>query len=851
MKRRLLENLDDEFRDHIERETQENIQRGMAPAEARRAALRKFGNIARTREDVREVWGYLWLEQFLQDVLYGCRMMRRDTGFTAIVIATLALGIGASAAAFSVAHAVLLRPLDYPHPEQLVWLAGYEPIFKRDMVFMTDYFAWRKSAQSYSAMAAYSYQQSGIVTHHGATEVTGVAIAGDFWKLTGARLLLGQPFDPDEPGQIALTWDLFQREFSGASGVVGRTLMVDGGQYHVTAVLAPDFHFQLPVWWTPVHQQPVEALFSLPPRRDREFRGGAAFAALKPGVTSGQALAELETLEPHIVASRPPGLRQLVPRLHVDLLEEKLVAGVRPALLALLAASGFVLLICAVNIANLLLARATARQTEFAVRTALGAGRLRLVRQSLAENAAVALVGALAGLGVARLAIGVLIHHWPNAVPRLAEANIDSAVVAFALAAGLAAGAIFGAAPAFLLFRTGPIGALKEGARTSAGVAGLRARRLLVSLELALAIVLLTGAGLMLKSFWRMFNYPSGFAPESTLVMRIALHGSQYAAPSQQQVYMREVLRRSQSIPGVTAAGISNWAFFSGAPALPSDRSTSTTHTIRVNAVSPGYLHAMGMRLLKGRWLTDGDKGVVMMNESMAREAFGDVNPIGRTMYKTALSPIVVGVVADLQYSQLDSAAPPEVFVPYQSQNAPELHVANLAVRTATPQASATVLRELISGIDLSQPAYDVETLGHALADAVAPRRFNFFLLGTFASTALMLAMIGIYGVLAFSVARRTREIGIRMALGAQRSLVIRMIVIEGMTIVLAGMAAGIIAAWGLTRLIASMLYGVKANDFPTFAAVALALFAAAFIACLAPAIKAALLDPAAALRYE
>ncbi len=536
-------------------------------------------------------------------------------------------------------------------------------------------------------------------------------------------------------------------------------------------------------------------------------------------------------------------------KLRVEPLQEKVVGNSSEALLAILGASGFVLLICAVNIASLLLARATARQTEFAVRAALGAGRFRLVRQSLAENAVTALLGALGGLALASVAIGILMHQWPNVVPRLAETEINIRVVAFALSVSLGASVVFGAGPAMVLWRADPQGALKEGARTSIGAVGLGARRLLVAVELALAIVLLSGAGLMLKSFSHMLNYPPGFAPESTLLMKIRLGGSQYSGKAKQEAYMREVLRRSQSIPGVKAAGISGWYMWAGAPAFPSDRSPDATHIVRYSACSPGYLHAMGMRLVKGRWLTDADQGVALMNESMAREAFGDANPIGQMIYKTR-SAVVVGIVADLKYSQLDAEAPPEIFIPYQEEEM--LRGTDLAVRTSgDPATVAADLRKLISGIDPSQPAYDVKTLELTLADSIAPRRFNFFLLGTFAAAALLLALIGIYGVLAFSVARRTREIGIRMALGAQRRQVIQMVVIEGMAMVLAGMAAGLTAAWGLTRFIASLLYGVQADDIPTFAVVAIVLATTAFLACLGPAIKAALLSPVSALRYE
>lgn len=377
----------------------------------------------------------------------------------------------------------------------------------------------------------------------------------------------------------------------------------------------------------------------------------------------------------------------------------------------------------------------------------------------------------------------------------------------------------------------------------------MRVRKILVSVELALAIVLLSGAGLMLKSFWRMQQYPAGFEPESTVVMKLRIAGPQYRAVAKQQGYLREVLRRSEAVPGIKAAGISSWSLLSGAPAFPSDRSASTTHLVRFNAISPGYLRAMGMHLIEGRWLSDADKGVVMMNESMAREVFGDASPIGQMMYKIR-SSIVVGVVEDLKYSKLDAEAPAEVFMPYQE--APFIPSADLAVRTAGDSAVVVAdLRKQISDIDASQPAYDVKTLDKVLADSIAPRRFNLFLLGTFASAALLLALIGIYGVLEFSVMRRTREIGIRTALGAQRGRVIQMLVIEGMAMVFAGTAVGLAAAWGLTRLMSSLLYGVEANDAATFAGVAVVLLITAFLACLGPAVKAARLDPVVALRYE
>jgi putative ABC transport system permease protein len=460
------------------------------------------------------------------------------------------------------------------------------------------------------------------------------------------------------------------------------------------------------------------------------------------------------------------------------------------------------------------------------------------------------MIGGAAGLALARPALAILIRLSPNAVPRLQETSIDAAVLAFALVVSLGAGALFGSGPALALWRSNLYDALKAGARTSAGAAGIRLRGLLVAGELALAIVLLISAGLMLKSFWRMHAHPPGFAPENILTMEIPLSGVQYREKPAQEAYIRELLRRAEAAPGVEAAGVSTWFLFEGVP-FPSDTSPNQQHVIRLNAVSPGYLKALGIGLLKGRWLGDADSGghAVLLNESMARQAFGAVDPLGRQI-STTDKATVVGVVTNLKYSQLDADPPAEIYLPYPQ--APFLPGAGVAVPTAGDAlAMAPAIRKLISGIDPTQPLFNVKSMEQALSDSIAPRRFNLFLLGTFAAVALLLALVGIYGVIAYSVAERTREIGVRMALGAQRGEVVRMVVREGMAMAFVGLAAGLAGAWGLAHLIASLLYGVNPNDPATFGAVAAALAGVATLACCVPAVKAARVDPMVALRYE
>jgi predicted permease len=846
-RRRALDGLEEDIRDHIERETQDNIERGMTPAEARHAALRKFGNVTRAMEETRDIWRWIWLEQLLQDLGYSLRSLRRNPRFAAVAALTLALGIGMTTAVFSVIDTVLLKPLAYPNPERLVWMGEYDPNLQRDIAMFQDFSDWRKQARSYAGMAAYGYRQAVIGTGQGSSDVTAVYVAGDFWRITGARAAVGRLFGEEEADCVVLSWDFFQREFGGDARRVGQPLVMNGRPARIAGVLPRSFRFQFPMWWTAAHPQPVEAYISPPPSAERMVQFTQVVAALKPGIRIEQAQAELESLEKHLVeeAGREPP----IPKVRIGPLQEKLAGGSRRALMVLLAAGGFVLLIAAVNVANLLLARATVRRKEVAIRAALGAGRMRVMGQLLAESVLLALAGGAAGLLLARWAIASLVRISPFAIPRLAEAAIDTRVLAFTLGISLLTAILFGAGPAFSLWRANLHDALKDGARSSSGLAGQRTRQMLAAVELSLAIVLLTGAGLMLKSFARMNEHAPGFVPEKVIVMKVRFAGPQYEEKPAQQAYLRELLRRVESAPGVLSAGVSTWFLFDGAPAFPADTTPGQTHLIRVNAASPGYLKALGMTLVKGRWLRASDSAGAMLNESMARQAFGAMDPLGRQL-SIPQPATVVGVLADVKYSKLDAAAAPEAFVGFEQ--VPPLNGTEIAVRTAGSTAAlAPALRKLVTDIDPSQPVYDVKTLDQALAASIAPRRFNLFLLGVFAVSALVLAAVGIYGVMAYSVAERTREIGVRIALGARRGQVATMVVREALPIAAAGIAAGLAATWALTRLMATLLYDVQATDPETFLTVAILLGITALAACAAPALRAASIDPTVALRYE
>jgi len=844
-RRRALADLDQDIRDHLERERQENIERGMSPAEARSAALRKFGNVGLIGEQTRAVWRRPWIDQLWQDLLFAFRILRRAPGFTAVAVLTLAVGIALNTAVFSVVNSVLLRPLEYPHPERLVWLGEFDPAVHRDMVMLSDAAAWRTNTRSYNGVASYSFQQAAIATSRDAFPVAVVFADGDFWNLTGAIPALGRLFSPGEQYGVVISWDLFQRQFGEDPHVVGSAVTVDGGASTITGVLPKNFRFQFPRWWIARHPEPIEAYLTLPPA-EAQRRAGQVVGSLKQDVSISQAFAELKSLQRSLHppnASQPPSRATL----HVDLLYDQLTSGARRALSVLLAAGGLLLLIVSVNIASLLLARAASRRRELAIRLAIGAGRFRALRQNLVESLTLAFAGGVAGLLLARWTILLLARLGPASIPRLAEASIDLRVLAFTFCITLAAGILFGIAPALALWRTDLHDALKEGARGTGGLVGLRIRRVLVAGELALALMLLTGEGLLLASFLRMNARPAGFTPEKILVMKMRLPAPRYS-PGMQQQYRAELLRRLASIPGVDAAGISVQPMFCCAPAFPADSNPNQTHLLHQNFATPGYFRALGMELRKGRWLTDSDKdGVILLNESMAREAFGSDDPIGRTL-KIPQPEVVVGVLADLRYTKLDADVVPEIFLPFDQ---PMMFLFDIAVRAPNLSGIPAAVRREMAAIDPGLPPYDLKTLKEALADSISSQRFNLFLLGSFALAAFVLALVGIYGVVTYSVAARTREFGVRVALGAQRGNVIGMVVREGVTLGLMGIVAGLAASYSFTRLMTSLLYGVKASDPRIFAAASATLAVTVLFASWWPARSAASIEPVIALRDE
>jgi putative ABC transport system permease protein len=845
-RKRMLEKLDLDSEDHIRREMEDNIDRGMKPEEARYAALRKFGNVTRVREDTREIWSFTWLEQLLQDFRYTFRTLLRNPGFAAAAILSFGLGIGVNTAVFSVINTVLLQRLPYPDPDRIVAFSNkvtaVQPQPFKEGLAGADLAEWLAHAKSFDRMAGYWYRDSTLASANAANRIGVAPVAGDFWAITGARATIGRLFDPNRPAHsIVLSYQLFEHQFRGDARIIGKTVLLDGAPVTVVGILPANFRF-LFHYFGGASTSGIGAFVPAPPLVRTEWSHWFVVGHLKRGASIESALAELQGIEANVLKAYPDRWFPGIAWMRLQPLQAELTANSRQALLILQLAGFFVLMIACANIANLLLARGAARSREIAIRAAVGAGTARVLRQFLAEGLVLALTGGMIGVFIAWSAIAMMKQFGLGAVPRLAETAIDGNVLAFTLSLCLISGILFGFAPAVTLWRA------DLQVRNASVGGGLRLRRVLVASELALAIVLLTGAGLMVKSFWKMYTNPPGFSPENTLLMKVSLSGPQYADVAKQTAYLNELLRKIEALPGVQASGIASTDMLllqsnSAAPPIV-DR-------FQNSLVSPGYFKAIGMQLLKGRWITDTDPpDVIVINETMARRAFGDRDPIGHRIDGLA-HPLVVGVAANLKYSKRDAEPGPEMFHAYSKSLGKNTSVTVAVRMPGDPLGISSAARNLITGIDPTQPVYDIETLEQALTKSIAARRFNLFLLGVFALSALLMALIGIYGVMAYAVTQRTREIGIRMALGAQRGSVVRMVIAQGMRITVWGVVVGLCAALAFTRVMASLLYDVTPNDPATFAVIVSILVACVLLACWGPAFRASLVDPQVALRHE
>ncbi len=783
------------------------------------------------------------------------------------------MGIGLTTAIYSVVNAVLLRPLAYQNPERMVWLTTQQQPRSGDrrdananggpeIMNLIDFSAWQAQSTSFAHMIAYDYSDATLVAGSEASRIRIVSASDGFWEVSGAQPLLGTLPTSRAPDVLALTHHVYREQFQSDRQIIGRAVTIDGRQMTIGAVLAEDFRPQLPGQqrWISANTRVDAAAYRVraiepPPRvidRSTQIRVFQAFGEVKHGISIERVRAELEAI--HARAQKENGSPFGASNAVVVPMQDKVVGPSRLALGVLLSAALVLLLITCANVANLLLSRAAARRKEIALRMSVGSGPIRVVRQLLAESLAYALLGGSGGVLLASWLISAVISFVGTAVPRLSETTLDLGVLTVALATSVATALLFGVGPAIALCFTNVQEVLKEGGRSvSASRSVLLAGRAMVALQVALTVVLLAGAGLMLKSVWRMTTPPPGFVPDQLLTMRVDFRGPQYRDERARRDYAAALLARAQTLPGVLEAGLTSGrnsmrlVIKEGESVKDIDRNARGAP---VSTISANFPRMLGMALLSGRWFGELEApGAVLINESLARQMFPGVDPLGA---RISLDPknygTIVGVTADLKYTDIDADMKPEMF--FHHGDARLFGVTIVMRIDGDPITAASTIRKALSSIDPTQSFYAIETMEQALAESIAPRRFKLLLLGTFAIVALVLAVLGVYGVVSYAVAERTQEIGIRLALGAQRGRVVRMIVAQGMASVAAGIIAGLAVALMATRLIAGLLYGVEVTDVQTFVLTTMTLTAMAFVACSAPALKAAL-DPVIALRAE
>jgi predicted permease len=862
-KQREERELDKEVRAHELLLADENIRAGMNPEEARRQARLELGGVEQVKEQVREIRSGRLLEMLGCDVHYAARMMRRSPVFTTTAVPTLALGIGASTAVFSVVNAVLLRPLPYPDSDRLVQIWSTNPKANRWGMWTAypRFEDWRRENTVFEEMATARTWVISIKGGDHPESLFGVITSSQIFQLLRVQPMLGRGFLPeeDQPGHdhvIILSYGLWQRWFGSDRAVIGRTVDVDQQNYTVIGVMPSDFRFppELPAsyrvdaWLPPAPD---------PSRNERVSNNYYTFARLKPGVTLAQAQADMDAIN-HGLAERHSADRGL--GVKVVGWRRQVGSEVRPALLILLGAISLVLLIACANVANLLLARGAMRQREAALRQALGAGRARLIRQFLTESMLLAAFGGAIGLLLAYEGVDLFIRLAPH-IPRLNETTIDPHVLIFSVVLTLGTALIFGIAPALQGSRADLQDSLKEsGSRLTIGSTRARARSVLVVAEMALALMLLAGAGLLVRSFVRVQQVDLGFNPKNLLTAFVMLPPSKYPEPRRQALFFHEVMDRIASLPGVECAGGAD-----SAPMLTNDTGPVSIegHPVEPEIqaerpkITPDYFRAMGIRLLRGRTFTwadsEGSLPVAIVNESAARQYWPDEDAMGkRVKLEDGSAPVwrqVIGVVGDVRQDSVVEAARPEVYAPLLQVPVPYLA---LAVRTrAEPTALTVAVRHAVMAVDKDQPLSGIKTMEQVVEDSVAGRRFQMSLLAAFATTALGLAAIGIYGLMSYTVNQRTHEIGIRMALGAKRGEILHLVVRHGIMLAIVGVVLGTVGALLLTRFLSSMLYGVGANDPTTLLSVATLLIGVAALACYIPARRAMRVDPMVALKYE
>ncbi len=869
--------LETELGFHLEQQIEENMALGMTPTDARQAALRTIGNLAQFQEECRDMRRVNFIENLSQDLRFGVRLLRHSPTFSAVAVLTIALGIGANTAIFSVVYAALLRPLPYAEPDRLLTLG--EVRRQQDVsgrltpaswyASYPDFLDWRQQSKTFESLAGFT--GDGFVLREGveATSIPGVQVTTNFFHVLGVKPLLGRDFNPSEdepsgPHVAILAYSFWKSRFNGDPQVIGKSIQLDANNVTIAGVLPPDFEFaprgnvQI---WVPMHIG--DSLVS-----HRNLRWMRVIGRLAGAATPEQATKEMELITSRLATSYPREDGSI--RMVIAPLRDRIVGLVQPLLLVLFGAVGFVLLIACANVANLLLARATRRKREFAVRTALGAGHGRLISQVLSESLILAAIGAALGLVIARYGTALLIAAIPesllNSMPFLRDAAINPPVLAFVFCATVFTAVAFGIAPALQAFRHQTAGALKDESRSSAGRARTHLRNAMVVIEIAFSLVLLVGAGLMVKSLTALLHRNPGFDTKALLTFSLFLPDASYPKESDVIRFGREFTNRVRALPGI--AGIESTRIVPLTGGGPTIRFVIEGRPVAVGQEnecgtrnnSAGYFSLMRIPLLEGRLFNDSADNAatpphIIVNQAWVKRYLPGEDPIGKRIRFTnsPKQPFreIVGVVGDIADTDLDSPEEPSLFMP-DLQN--PLPFASYVVRTAGDPVSAisgvrTALRATDPQLMLIQPATMDQII--AQSPSVFLRRYPSVLIGSFAVLALILAAVGLYGLISYSVSQHIRELGIRIALGAQPGDVIRLVLGEGARLALIGLGIGILAAVGLTQLMRSLLFGVSAVDPLTFCTVAIVLLAVSSVACYIPARRAIRTDPIAALRFE
>ena len=862
--------LSEELNAYVQNAADAKVRAGATPEEALRSARLELGGMETVKHAVRAVGWEFALEVFVQDIRYGVRMLRKSPLFTAVAVTAIAIGIGANTAMFSLVDAILLRPLPYPEPQRLIVVGTHQ----RDGSGMSpmgtaDFLAWRDRQQSFEQVAILdgaggSFALSGM----GAPErIPGVGVSANFFSVFGVPPLKGRGFQPGEdrpgaPGVVAISEQLWRDYLGSDPEVLNRTLTLDGKLHTIVGVMPAGFRFP--------SRRPVDvwAIHTLNPPSVRPPYGLLALGRLKPGVSVRQAEAELNDIVAQVTVqypSSPDLVGVMMP------MKEWMVSDVSTGLLVLLGAIALVLLIAVVNVANLLLARATVRQREVAVRMALGASRKRVVRQLLTESAVLSLLGGVIGLLLAYFAVRAFLAFGPGQMPRLGEVGINSGVLLFTFVVCVGRGMLFGLAPALETSRPSLSDPLKDTNRSSSSASAHRTHRALLVFEVALALLLMIGSGLLIRSFVRLSDVNPGVQTDNVITAAISLPDS-YAGPPQITQFWQQFLEKVQSLPGVKAAGVTmsippNLLEISN-PFTVEGQGYDRNRRLQLAeemTVSPDYFRSLGIPLLRGRFFSrsdkvEGDKDpmIVIINETMAKQYFGDKDPIGRRIQTGDPDPnsaweTIVGVVGDVKYSGLDSAPAPTLYVPYNENGwvmwSREMYLVVCSSGNAPKIVPA--IRSQLASMDSTLPLAQIRTMDQLLDESLVQQRFRTWLVSGFAALALLLSAIGIYALISYSVSQRTREIGVRIALGAQRSNVLGMVLREGLQLLAFGLLLGLIGALSATRIMQSLLYSTSATDALSFVATSFTLIAVALLACYIPARRATKVDPMIALRYE